>query len=181
MCSKYDQLQSNESFEVVLEGNEWELPNNLEVLSFVREEIKLRLKTLNWNEDSVDMLKLAVDEAISNAIIHGNLNLEIKEGESRVSKFYDQIREASKLTQNLNKRVYLEFEADEHSVRVRIRDTGEGFIPDQQEDHELTETHGRGISIMQKTCDKVNFLGNEDGNGNIVELIKYNESKEKST
>src|SRR5262245_22117156 len=81
-------------------------------------------------------LALAVGEAYSNAVKHGNRMDESKSGE-------------------------VEFERNETRFRVWVRDQGQGFdwkhTADPREEANLDRTSGRGIFFMKNFVDEVSF------------------------
>jgi serine/threonine-protein kinase RsbW len=109
------------------------------------QELLARLEEANWNQHDVFGVHLAVEEALVNAIKHGN--------QYDASK---QIRIVCKLARNL--------------VRVEITDEGQGFdpdaVPDPTADENLGNPSGRGIMLMRSF---VNIQYNDTGNQVILE------------
>ena len=92
-------------------------------------------------------LRLAAQEAVVNAVEHGN------RGDER-------------------KKVYVRCHVNGDSLVVTVRDEGDGFDPGQVPDPTLPENilkeHGRGIFLMRNLCDEVRY----SPRGNEVTLIK---------
>lgn len=86
-------------------------------------------------------LRVAVGEAISNAILYGN-------------------------RENPEKRVTIEADFEGDDVRVTVSDEGEGFDPDAVADPTLAanrdRSHGRGLFLLRTLMDDVRY--NEEGN-----------------
>ncbi len=105
------------------------------------------LRAKGWGERTLFDVKLALEEAVSNAIKHGN-----------------QL--------DSTKRVKVEFSADEGESVIRVEDEGEGFdpanIPDPTLDENIESSSGRGIALMRAAMDSVEH--NEKGN--VVTLVK---------
>lgn len=119
-------------------------PNNC---SKVIELLLDHLAATKWpNKDSFG-IHMAMEEAIMNAICHGN---------KRCS----------------DKSVHIVIELDEHTFYAKITDQGRGFrledVPDPTEDENLEKTSGRGVMLIQHFVDEVKY--NEVGNS--VELKK---------
>jgi serine/threonine-protein kinase RsbW len=99
-------------------------------------------------DDSYADVEIALREAITNAVIHGNKNDE--------SKCVDVVCRCG----------------IDGEVFVTVRDQGVGFdfesVPDPTTSDNLLSTHGRGIYLMHALMDKVHF---EDG-GAVVQLRK---------
>ncbi len=95
-----------------------------------------------WAEN----LPLAMDEAVTNAIRHGN-------GES------DQ------------KIVKIEARIEGGVLEISVQDQGEGFdpetLPDPREEDSLFRTSGRGVFLMRNLCDEVRF----EDSGRKVEMV----------
>ncbi len=93
------------------------------------------------SSDDMFALELAVGEAVSNALIHGN-------------------------QRSAEKQVKIEYGYNEGVFDITITDQGAGFcvgdIPDPILDDNLTKDHGRGVMLMEHYMDKVAF--NKKGN-----------------
>jgi len=89
---------------------------------------------------------IATLEAANNAIVHGN-----------------------KLNEKLN--VTIKISSIGNEFKVQLQDSGPGFdynnVPDPTAPENIEKLNGRGIFLMKKLSDKINFLNN----GTIVELI----------
>ena len=92
--------------------------------------------------DAADLLELAAEEAMVNAVKHGN-----KEATDKV--------------------VEVEFRVAEAATYLRFKDEGEGFcpeaLPDPRDNEHLECTNGRGVMLMKEMMTEVqyNALGNE--------------------
>jgi len=100
-----------------------------------------QLQTQEWSERDVFGIHLALEEALVNAIIHGNgLDAE--------------------------KKVQVKCHIGPESLRVEIRDQGAGFqaeeVPDPTDCENLERPCGRGIMLMRSFMTKVEY--NESGN-----------------
>lgn len=94
-------------------------------------------------------LRLAAEEALNNAIRHGNRC-------------------------DPQKDVAIELDIDARRARVVITDQGEGFdpdaVPDPTADENLEKPRGRGIMLMRAYMDEVRFARG----GSQVRMVKYN-------
>ena len=106
----------------------------------ILQELLGQLEDADWNQHDVFGVHLAVEEALVNAIKHGNRYDESK-----------QVHIACKLAPDL--------------VRVEITDEGHGFdpadVPDPTADENLDNPSGRGIMLMRSF---VNIQYNDAGN-----------------
>ena len=108
------------------------------------------LEGWDLNEETTHWILMALREALANAIKHGN-------------------------GQDLAKRVHLEMDVKDHTLRIRIRDEGTGFDPGDVLDPLAPEnrfkTSGRGIFYMKTFMDEVRFR-RADGGGMEIVLTK---------
>lgn len=124
-----------------------EFVSDLKELPAVLQSVLQDIPANGFDEDAVFAIRLALDEALSNAIRHGN------SGDSQ-------------------KRVVVEYGMKDDAFQVSVTDEGHGFIPDKVPDPTLAENLerpcGRGVMLMKAYMSHVCF--NE--RGNRVTLIK---------
>jgi serine/threonine-protein kinase RsbW len=93
-------------------------------------------------------IRLSVDEAVINAIKHGN-------------QF------------NPDKTVRIDFHSSEQGVRIEIEDQGVGFrpedVPDPTADENLERPCGRGVMLMREFMTRIEY--NPKGNRVILEKL----------
>jgi serine/threonine-protein kinase RsbW len=115
----------------------------------VREEVAARLLQLGYGPRDVFAVRLAAEEALLNAIEHGNKC----DKEKKVSVAYVLDREKAVLT---------------------VTDEGAGFqpegVPDCTASENLTKPRGRGIALMRGFMDRVEYREK----GKTVRLVKFN-------
>ena len=126
--------------------------NDLRQLRAPEAEIMSALKRCGYDADTVFAIKLAFEEAVTNAVKHGNRN-------------------------DPGKQVVLRFYVDCERAVIMVRDEGHGFapsqVPDPTRDENLERPNGRGIMLMQSYMTKVRF----NKAGNEVWLLKENPAK----
>jgi len=117
-------------------------PESLSAVEKIVEEIKTKY---NVNEDAYGNMLVAVTEAVSNAIYHGN-RLDPK------------------------KKIVLAYQHSDGNLSFTITDQGPGFdyynLPDPTAPENLEKECGRGIFLMKHLSDQVIF----SENGRVVEL-----------
>ena len=100
-----------------------------------------------YGEPDCFAIKLALEEALANAIKHGNRSDPAKS-------------------------VEVSYEIDKDSVRVTICDQGPGFSPDELPDPTLDENlakpFGRGVMLMRTYMSDISF----NTSGNCVTMVK---------
>jgi len=126
------------------------IPSDLSYVIGVNYQISNLLKEFGFPpQDTRVNIPLACDEAITNAIIHGN---------------------RSDAAKKVNIQVYV----SPNRFRIRVRDEGEGFdlarVADPTRGDALLRPSGRGVYLMKNIMDSVEF---KDG-GRVVELEKRN-------
>jgi len=117
----------------------------------VEERIVRSATKCGYNEDTIFALRLSVEEALSNAIRHGNL--------------YD-----------IHKKVEIRYSIRPERIDIYVTDEGRGFdpggVPDPTAPENLENPSGRGIMLMQAYMSQVEF--NESGNQ--IHLVKLNQA-----
>ncbi len=131
---------------------EWSLHEHIPSSSDAGHELIERyikvLEQFGWEGRDLFHVQLAVEEAVVNAITHGN-------------------------HESPDKSVEVELQVSRRSTQMRIRDQGAGFcpdsLPDPTDDEHLETPHGRGVMLIKQMMDKVTY--NECGNQ--VTMIKH--------
>lgn len=124
------------------------LPSVVEAISpFLDQLMRFVKKFRNGDGSEVD-IEIALREALTNAIVHGN-------------------------HEDPEKRVYVETRCSQDGeVSLTIRDQGKGFdylvLPDPTATWNRLSLHGRGIYLMRALMDEVRF---EEG-GTVVKMHK---------
>jgi serine/threonine-protein kinase RsbW len=117
------------------------IPSEPMQLARVESLILSRLEALNYGERALFAVRLALEEAVINAIKHGN----------RMDKA---------------KRVTVTFSADRDECAIAVEDEGAGFdpsaVPDPTAEENLEQPTGRGLVLMRAYMDEVRF--NPKGN-----------------
>ncbi|HEY5220567.1 MAG TPA: ATP-binding protein [Candidatus Paceibacterota bacterium] len=118
-----------------------------------------KLKELGWPEDQAFAFSVAVKEAVDNAIVHGNLQLNRKDDAENYDK---HITEAQEVNKDKHVKVWLRFSKED--ATVQIKDEG-AYVPDQLPDptasEHLLEGSGRGLWMIFKNVDNVEFSPGE--------------------
>jgi len=102
-----------------------------------------------YDQESLFAIRLAIEEALINAIKHGNQNVRTKS-------------------------VCVEFDVNSDRVEIQVTDEGDGFrpgdVPDPTADENLERPSGRGVMLMRVYMDEVEF----NDRGNAVRMVKRN-------
>lgn len=146
-------------------------------LSLVHSLVKYLQHTLRCVRlvDEVDRLRvgIAVEEALLNALYHGNLEVSSDLKETDPNLFEETAKQRSLEEPYRNRRIFVDALVSRESARFTIRDEGPGFdpskLPDPCDPDNLEKPSGRGILLMRSFMDEITF--NEQGNQ--VTLVKH--------
>lgn len=125
------------------------IPSQPQAGTDLLEELIRQLENRNWLAHDVFGVRLAAEEALVNAIRHGNQSDDAKQ-------------------------VHVSLRLTDERLRLEIRDEGPGFdpnsVPDPTEDSNLEIPSGRGIMLMRSFMSFVEY--NECGNCVIMEKTR---------
>lgn len=104
-------------------------------------------------------LELAIHEALSNAIIHGNLG--VRRGASSdpgsFDRFYAAVQGALAVPDVARRRITAHIHWDAAAIHVSITDEGRGFDAETVLTVEPDAKSGRGLQIIRRIADRVAF------------------------
>jgi len=126
------------------------------------------------NNTTAENISLALQEAISNAMFHGCLEISSSIREELGIKGYNDEIEKRKVDEKYaNRRVTITYELNNDYVEYTIEDEGAGFdynsLPDPRDPENFFRNSGRGLLIIRIHLDEV--IWNEKGNA--LRLRKY--------
>jgi CheY-like chemotaxis protein len=123
-------------------------------------------------EADVIRVCIALEEALRNALYHGNLGITSEQREGDAAAYQRLIDERSASEPFASRKLHVTLEIEGHSGRFIVRDEGPGFDPaelrDPTDPENLEKVSGRGLLLMRTFMDEVMF--NESGNE--VTMIK---------
>ncbi len=129
---------------------ELRLPSRIEVVEEVATAIAGIIKGSEFEEEAAFGIDLAVREAVTNAVLHGNNADE--------SKFIEVILKSS-----------------QDFIEIIVQDQGAGFnpkeVPDPTDAENIMKTDGRGIFFMRNFMDEVDWQIHPKG-GTRVRMLK---------
>ena len=121
-----------------------------EFMDTVHEMTDEILRGAGFSEDDRYWLTIAVREAITNAVKHGN-------------------------RRDPDKKVDVDFEVDDERLKVTVQDQGDGFdvesVPDPRLPENLLKDKGRGIYYIRTFMDEIDY-DIVPGRGTTVRMIK---------
>ena len=125
------------------------IPSDTSIGSGLIDDLLSAMVERDWPASELFHIQLAYEEAIVNAIVHGN-------------------RRAT------DKTVHVEMTCDTQRVRIQITDQGQGFdpdkVPDPRQDELLEDPGGRGLLLIREIMSEVRY--NETGNQITITKIK---------
>ncbi len=134
---------------------EWEeiIPSETAAGQSVQERIIQLIEAMRYDERDIFGVRLAIEEALVNAIKHGN-------------------------RMDPSKTVRITCRVASHTIRIEIEDQGEGFqpeeVPDPTSDENLERPCGRGIMLMRAFMSSIAY----NKSGNCVILEKHRSAPE---
>ena len=135
---------------VTLETTEISLPSRIETVADAAAAVADFVTRSGVSEDAAFGIDMAVREAVTNAVVHGN-----SEDEQKV--------------------VDIVLKSSPEAVEISVHDQGAGFnpneVPDPTAEENLLKTSGRGIFFMRSFMDEVHWFLPPEG-GTTVRMLK---------
>ena len=135
---------------MTLETTELRFPSRIEAVSEAAAAVSEFLSRIGIDEGTAFGVDMAVREAVTNAVLHGN-----KLDEAKV--------------------VDLKLSNSPEAFEIIVHDQGRGFnpsdIPDPTKEENLLKTSGRGIFFMRNFMDTVDWSADPRG-GTTVRMLK---------
>lgn len=121
-----------------------------------------------WSHGDRLQIGMAIEEALTNAMHHGNLEVcsTLREGDTDQG-YYRAIAERKKIPAFRCRKVRLEAEYSDAHICIQISDQGPGFdpqtVPDPRIKKNLNRVSGRGLLLIRSFMDQVahNATGNQ--------------------
>jgi anti-sigma regulatory factor (Ser/Thr protein kinase) len=154
------------------------IPSDLKYSHFVSSYIIERAVNIGVIDRSeMNKVGMAIYEAISNAVIHGNLEIPSILKDQSLTKFNEYLKERIRSPKWYNKKVKIISRITKKELFVSVEDEGKGFdvkkVFEEIQTPRIDLAYGRGILIMLNFMDIVQF--NEKGNK--VTMIKKNKKQ----
>jgi serine/threonine-protein kinase RsbW len=135
---------------LTVETTELSLPSRIETVAAAAAAVAEFVGRSGVSDDAAFGIDMAVREAVTNAVLHGN-------------------------RQDENKTVELVLKSSPDAVEISVHDQGPGFnpesVPDPTATENLLKTSGRGIFFMRTFMDEVDWLIRPEG-GTTVRMLK---------
>jgi serine/threonine-protein kinase RsbW len=135
---------------VTLETTELKFPSDVGAIGDAAAAVSEFMNRLGISEDVAFGVDMAVREAVTNAVVHGNK------------------LDAAKV-------VEIKLRNTPNAFEITVRDQGTGFnpneVPDPTRDENILKTSGRGIFFMRNFMDEVDWSEDPQG-GTNVRMVK---------
>lgn len=123
------------------------VPGSLEKVRDVENLILTAAGTIGYNQADMFAIRLCLEEALTNAVRHGNGG-------------------------DITKQVTVRYFISDKMLEVFVEDQGSGFrpedVPDPRSQENISRPGGRGLLLMRAYLDQLAYLGR----GNIVHMVK---------
>ena len=129
-------------------GDAFEIPSDIRYIRKTSNKIMRSLKRSAVDESTLFDIKLCVEEALRNAMVHGN-------------------RSDKGLVVKVSYRI------DKDRFEAVVEDEGSGFdpekVPDPTVEENMLKYGGRGVYLIKRLMDEVEY----NDRGNRVKMVKY--------
>ncbi|HYK19530.1 MAG TPA: ATP-binding protein [Pyrinomonadaceae bacterium] len=135
---------------MTVETTELSLPSRIDTVATAAAAVAEFVGRSGMSEEAAFGIDMAVREAVTNAVLHGN-------------------------RQDEEKTVDLTLKSSPDALEISVHDQGPGFnpeeVPDPTAQENILKTSGRGIFFMRTFMDEVNWLIRPSG-GTTVRMVK---------
>jgi CheY-like chemotaxis protein len=150
------------------------VPNDYDVVGAVIHYLRSEVARMNLCDHvQLNHLALALDEAFSNAIDHGNLEVPSALRDPDPQLYLRTVQERQSQPPYADRKVHINANFSRERAAITVRDEGSGFdycsIEDFTAPESLTKSSGRGLLLIHMFTDEVRH----NDSGNEITLIKY--------
>ena len=156
----------SESFCAVPDHQAFVLENESSLIGPTIENLQNGLPS--WSDSDRLQIGMAIEEALTNAMNHGNLEVcsKLRDGDSD-DDYYQTIAKRKQMSDFRSRKVRVEAEYSDDHICIQISDEGAGFdpkdVPDPRCQENLNRVSGRGLLLIRSFMDQVahNAVGNQ--------------------
>lgn len=149
------------------------LENDPTLIAPMTDFVKMTMESIELGDQTAQRhCALAMEEALINAMFHGNLELDSVEVQAARKAMHEgkttpEVNQQSQLQPYSDRKVHVDIEFKTKAVTMLIRDEGQGFdaaggLASANQTSQLSDEGGRGLTLIRKFMDEVQF--NSDGN-----------------
>ncbi|MBU3918033.1 response regulator, partial [bacterium] len=156
---------------------QFSIPSKLEYIKSLIPILQGHYKYLcEFYRKDIHSIASCIFEAVRNAILHGNLELDSEARKLPAKEFSSLIRKRESTPEFINRKVIIRAELNQKHLKFEVEDQGKGFdtasLPDFK-DPESPMPDRKGLFIVYSNMDEVRW--NEAGN--CLTMIKHLQSK----
>ena len=150
------------------------LENDPSLVAALLDHFREQLEDLNFGDATARMrVAVALQEALSNALYHGNLEVSSDLRQDDEREFYKLADQRRALFPYRDRRLFIHSRFEKDSILFTIRDEGPGYdtscCSKEVDSGELMRVGGRGLLLIRTFMDEVTH--NEKGN--VITMVKY--------
>jgi CheY-like chemotaxis protein len=159
-----------------LHESQFVLDNDPSLIPLMVSNVEETLSRMNMCETSgLVLLGVALHEAMSNAIFHGNLEVSSEVREQDEAAYYRLADDRRRQKPYGDRRVFVTVRMSKVEAVFVVRDEGPGFdpsaLPNPTDPANLEKVCGRGLLLIQTFMDRVDY--NESGNQITMTKRRY--------
>ncbi len=152
-----------------------ELENDPELISPLVGFFQENLQRLGFGDESTrTRIGIAMMEAVSNGMFHGNLEVSSSLRRENQVEYYQIVERRRQEEPYASRRLRINARETSEQITYAVKDCGPGFcptdLPDPTAPENLLRLSGRGLLLMRTFMDNVEF----NGSGNEITLMKRN-------
>ena len=151
----------------------FELENDPALIAPMTDFVKMQMEQIELGDQTDQRhCALAIEEALINAMFHGNLELDGTEVQAARKAMHEgtstpKANERRNTEPFSDRRVHVDIEFQTNAVTMLVRDQGRGFdaaggLESANQVSQLSDEGGRGLTLIRKFMDQVQY--NADGN-----------------
>jgi CheY-like chemotaxis protein/anti-sigma regulatory factor (Ser/Thr protein kinase) len=158
---------------VIHHETHYQLENDISVVAPMVGHLEHQLERMRLCEPSgLVLVGVALHEALTNAILHGNLGLSSELRETDEKQYYQQGADRRAQPPWCERHVFVSASLTPQEAVIVVRDEGEGFdpeiLPDPTDPANLGRVYGRGLLLIQTFMDRVEH----NDRGNQITMVK---------
>lgn len=152
---------------------EFEIGNDDTLIAPLISYLQSAMGSMGLCDDSNSLrVSIALEEALRNAIFHGNLELTSEQREGDCAIYSQLVEERKSSPPYRDRRLTVQVRLNRQEATFTIRDDGPGFdptsLPDPTDPENLDKVSGRGLLLMRTFMDDVTH----NDRGNEVTMVK---------
>lgn len=177
-ASREDRMQTRLMSRLVANESTFLLENDIILICSLARHLQQCVRGVGVCDEAEQIRTgVAIEEALLNALYHGNLEIDSELREYDDARFHQLARQRCQEPRYRDRQIFVKVKYSETEAVVVIRDEGQGFdimqLPDPGDPESIRRPSGRGLLLMRAFMDEVHF----NDVGNEVTMIKRRNPK----